>query len=144
MKIKGFCWLGLLLLVGCGGAGNEIEDRHVHESLTDDDVVTDDGRYLDHYWFKALEDGTAISNIDSSAFNPVIEIYDERGHLVSEDDDSGAGDDARTSFRVSFGKFYEIVVTSKNPGETGAYDLTVSSQLIYDSVIDRGHPSKGR
>jgi hypothetical protein len=132
---------------GCGGDGSRIEDHKVVEYLSEDDSVTDDGHYVDSYWFKALEDGSATANIDSSAFDPVLEVYDEDGRRILRNDDGGAGDDARASFRIAFGKFYEVVVTSYEEGETGKYELAVSKGLQFDSVITRGRKEsagKGR
>lgn len=143
--------LAMLLVVGfgagCGGDGTKIEDHKIVEFLTEDDSVTDDNHYLDAYWFRGLEDGNATANIDSSAFDPVLEVYDEDGHRILRNDDGGAGDDARATFRIAFGKFYEVVVTSYNELETGKYELAVSKGLQFDSVITRGRKSnagKGR
>lgn len=132
---------------GCGGDGTKISDHKIVEYLSEDDSVTDDGHFVDSYWFKGLEDGTATANIDSSAFDPVLEVYDEDGRRILRNDDGGAGDDARASFRIAFGKFYEIVVTSYNEAETGKYELAVSRGLQFDSVITRGRKAdagKGR
>lgn len=141
--------LALLLVVGfgagCGGDGSKIEDHKVVEYLEESDSTTDDNHYLDSYWFRGLENGTATANIDSSAFDPVLEVYDEDGHRILRNDDGGAGDDARASFRIAFGKFYEIVVTSYNELETGRYELAVSKGLQFDSVITRSKkPNAGK
>lgn len=115
----------------------EIRTRWVRDLLEEDDYTTSDGKYYDAFWFRGLEDGTAIANIDSSEFDPFLEVYGEDGRLIVRNDDGGAGDDARASFRVGFGKSYRIVVTSAGPGATGRYDLNVSAELAFDSVITR-------
>lgn len=135
------------IAAGCGGDGTKIEDHKIVEFLSEDDSTTDDDHFVDSYWFKGLENGTATANIDSSAFDPVLEIYDEDGHRILRNDDGGAGDDARASFRIAFGKLYEIVVTSYEAAETGKYELAVSRGLQFDSVITRNpkkDPGKGR
>ena len=140
--MRRFLLLGLLFAIGCGGVGNDLQARRIKERLDEEDAIKSDGRFVDAYWFRALETGTAIANIDAGEFNPEIEVYDEDGRLIAADDDSGAGDDARTSFRVQFGGFYEIVVTSNSEAETGRYELTVSPELRFDSVITRSRERK--
>ncbi|MGV3616420.1 MAG: hypothetical protein ACO1SV_13910 [Fimbriimonas sp.] len=129
--------LAVLLAFGCGGDGTRIEDHKIVERLDDSDEVTGDSRYVDSYWFRALETGSATANIDADEFDPVLTVYDEDGHRIVRDDDSGAGDDARATFRVNFGEFYEVVVSSYNELETGKYELSVSRELQFDSVITR-------
>ena len=84
-------WLTLILaglsVAGCGGDGTKITDHKIVEYLSEDDSTTDDGHFVDSYWFKGLEDGTATANIDSSAFDPVLEVYDEDGRRILRNDD---------------------------------------------------------
>ena len=137
-------WLAALVIagLGCAGEGTRLTDHWIHEKLDEDDAYNSGNKYYDSYWFRALETATAKANIDSDAFDPYLAVYDEDGRLVAQDDNSGAGDDANASFRVAFGKFYEVVVTSAREDETGEYDLNVTPQLQYDSVITRGRRSE--
>lgn len=119
----------LLPLAGCGGQ-ERIEPRLIRERLDPDEPA-------DSYWFRATTTGDAILNIDSDTFDPVLEVYTDVGQLMVRDDDGGAGDDARATFRVNLGRLYQVVVTSDDPEPTGPYELTSSAGLVLDSVISR-------
>lgn len=129
---------GLLTVVGCGGQMDRIRPQKITEHLTEDDKQTNDGYYYDAYWFRALDTQRVTVELKSDEFDPYVEIYDEDGHSMDKDDDSGSGNNAKARFTASFNKYYKIIVTTHDAAEKGYYTLTVSKELQFDSTITRG------
>lgn len=122
---------------GCAGQKNLLSDHRIQERLDAQDRMDSSGNYYDSYWFLALETGDATVGVEAEYFNPFMMVYDDTGKKIGEDDDGGYNDDAKMTFRVTFGHRYRIIASSKEPGETGDYRIKSSNNLTFDSVINR-------
>jgi S1-C subfamily serine protease len=66
-----------------------------------------------------------------------LRLEDSTGKQLAEDDDGGGKLDARIVFRPGREDTYRIIVTTANPGENGAFTLTVR-QLEITELLVRG------
>ena len=101
--------------------------------LAEGDATDDAGRYRDVYTFAADSSGQVLSfTVTAGDFYPdvVVETPDgERvpAELVSEDPDTGDRVVAATDLRGP--GLYRVRVSSRQPGETGAYGLRLRAEL---------------
>ena len=82
-------------------------------------------RRMKSYSIKLAADEQVSIELDSSAFDAFLRLEDSAGKKIAEDDDSGGDTNAKIVFRAPREGSYRIVVTTFEPGETGAYTLTV-------------------
>lgn len=89
-----------------------------------------DVRYHE-YAFVGHEGHSVAVNISSADFDPVVSIGRGRGgefRMLAEDDDGGPGHNARAKFRMRADGIYVIRVRAAAPGQTGEYELLLTSQ----------------
>lgn len=80
------------------------------------------------YGFEAKAGELIISDLDSSAFDCVLRLYDERGKLVTENDDSRDTKNSRITYMVTRNGYYRWQVASLGHGGGGDYQIS-SSQI---------------
>lgn len=92
------------------------------------------------YSFTAKAGETVIISLNSDVFDPLIELYDANDIQVGRDDDSGGYPNARLVFTAPQDGSYTINVMSFSGVATGAYTLTLESQvataITYDTPVD--------
>jgi len=83
------------------------------------------------YIFAGNENDLVNINMSSSEFDPNIVLYDDAGHLLASDDDSGPGLDAHImNFTLPHTGVYTVLARSFEDGEDGAYTLTISEGFV--------------
>jgi hypothetical protein len=88
------------------------------------------GAYHDEFliWGQTLGAAQIMVTMQSSAFNPHVELYDATGTLVAK---GSRPDPNSTDSRIIFtppagpGSYYTIRATSESPGATGGYSLNI-------------------
>lgn len=84
-------------------------------------------RYEDEYVFHVEGGQTMLFFLNSSAIDPVLQIYDlpgrTTGRSIDQDDDGGSGQNAFIAFSPKDSGDYIVRATSANEHETGAYTL---------------------
>jgi hypothetical protein len=88
-----------------------------------------DGRRFDDYRITIAEGGHALIQLDSTAFDPMVQIFPANsmdGEPVQMDDDSGPGLSSLLVFDANEAGDYIIRVTSFGAGATGGYRLSVT------------------
>jgi len=76
-----------------------------------------------------LQSGTTyLLDVSSSAFDPLISLFDPAGTVVAENDDYGSTTAARVVFTPEITGRYTLHVKSYYPEEHGAYLLTLRSE----------------
>ena len=99
----------------------------VHGELTSQDRLLKDGRAR-AYELHATRGVTLTIDLMSSDFDAYLAITGPGLTRAAEDDDSGAGCDARIQLAVSVDGVYRVIVTSANDGETGRFTLRASRE----------------
>jgi hypothetical protein len=88
------------------------------------------GRYHE-YAVVGHRDHSMTVDVSTADFDPVVSIGRGRGadfQMLAEDDDGGPGHNARAKHRVRADGIYVIRVRAAAPGQTGEYELLLSSQ----------------
>jgi len=86
-------------------------------------------QYYDHtfanlYRFQVADPTKPVDISASSAdFDTYLVLLDEKGNLISIDDNSGGGTDARLSGLLHSGVYFVIVKPADNPTQSGSYSL---------------------
>ncbi len=93
--------------------------------LNANDCVQPDGAYGDR-WSLSLSGQTHVRiDLASSAFDAFLELRDNVGNVIAQNDDAGASLDSRIIQTLQTGS-YIILARSLGPGQTGSYQLSVS------------------
>ncbi|MDR2019604.1 MAG: PPC domain-containing protein [Treponema sp.] len=89
----------------------------------------------DWFLFTALNGGGAACFETSGDFDTVMELYDEEGSLLDENDDGGEDSNARIDYPLEGGKRYIARVRGYS-GSTGAYGFRIQLAEISDSAME--------
>ena len=100
----------------------------LHETgkLTDADLQDPQrkGR-MKSYTVKLAAEEQVTIELNSGEFDAYLRLEDSGGAKIAEDDDSGGDQNAKIVFRASREGTYRIIVTTFEPGMTGAFTLNV-------------------
>ena len=97
----------------------------VDGALDDNDCLRPGGAFQESWELVLANDTTARIDLESApAFDAFLVLKDSDGTILAEDDDGSGGLDARIERALTAGT-YEIVASSRNANETGAYQLKV-------------------
>jgi hypothetical protein len=104
-------------------AGTPVEG----ELSTTDSTFGYDGAYYDLYGLELASAGEVEITLTSEAFDTYMVAYDGDGTYVDENDDLSYPDNTNSglSLELQAGCF-RVMVTSYDPGETGAYTLSIN------------------
>jgi len=90
------------------------------------DSTVGDSTYADVFLFRPQSSGEAVIDLRSGDFDAYLILQDAAGRVLMTDDDSGAGSDARITYRVTAGQTYRILANSYGGSrDTGSYRLSV-------------------
>ena len=121
----------LSLLTACDGPGAVAPGEtatHTGELASGDSTLVS-GEFYDEYPLSGKSGGTYKITLTSEAFDPYIIVMSADGDWQREIDDSTEGDFNESVLEVTLpdsGR-YAIAVTTFEPGESGAYTLTVEN-----------------
>jgi len=129
--------------------------RPVRGQLARGDDTLQSGEYADEFTFTARRGQTYELTLASSAFDPYLLVRGPGGLSEDNDDDPGArgSRDSRIRFTAPADGVVEVSATSYEPGETGAYTLTLggatarpaaSAAAASDRAIRMGQTLDGR
>ncbi|HVL41778.1 MAG TPA: PPC domain-containing protein, partial [Brevundimonas sp.] len=129
--------------------------RPVRGQLARGDETLQSGEYTDEFTFTARRGQTYELTLASSAFDPYLLVRGPGGLSEDNDDDPGArgSRDSRIRFTAPADGVVEVSATSYEPGETGAYTLTLggaaarpatSAAAASDRAIRVGQTLDGR
>jgi serine protease Do len=91
------------------------------------DKVRDKCRHKVHT-FSVNAKATYTIDLESTDFDSYLRVEDSKGEQLAEDDDSGGEYDSRIVFRPEKSDTIRIIVTTCDPGQFGAYRLTIRQQ----------------
>lgn len=140
---------------GPQGGNTLTAGRPVRGQLARGDDTLQSGEYADEFTFTARRGQTYELTLASSAFDPYLLVRGPGGLSEDNDDDPGArgSRDSRIRFTAPADGVVEVSATSYEPGETGAYTLTLggaaarpaaSAAAASDRAIRVGQTLDGR
>ena len=96
-------------------------------ALAPGDTTLQTGEYLDTYTFNWNAGETHVVHLASTVFDPYVIARPPNGgaQLDNDDLDANAGTDAGLTVVCTATGQYTVVATSFQPGEAGAYTLTI-------------------
>ncbi|MEW5916751.1 MAG: Ig-like domain-containing protein [Gemmatimonadota bacterium] len=83
-----------------------------------------DDRLVDLYDITISATSTVRVDMSSAVIDPFLVIFDAAGQLVAQDDDAGAGFNARIEVQLQPGRY--LVVASAQPAQVGPYGLNMN------------------
>ncbi|MFK8004324.1 MAG: hypothetical protein AB8H86_32460 [Polyangiales bacterium] len=91
------------------------------------DTTLQSGEFLDSYTFNWNAGETHVVRLSSTVFDPYVIVRPPNGgqQLDNDDLDTNVGTDAGLTVVCATSGQYTVVATSFQPGETGAYTLTI-------------------
>ncbi len=111
-----------------GSRGGSTRGGDASGQLSSDDVVLDDGSYVDVYGVELSAGDQLTVDMMSSGFDTYLVVLGPReGNAFENDDFEGSTAHSRLSMTASEPGAYAILATSFMPGATGAYTLTVEA-----------------
>ncbi|NEQ46967.1 MAG: tetratricopeptide repeat protein [Leptolyngbya sp. SIOISBB] len=136
MPFSSVSWLGFisfgLISLGTPNVFAQIDDTddfgpllQLQGSLEDGDPTLSNGNLYDIYLFEGQENQTIKIDLESDIFDTYLIIQDSSGSRIIENDDGGIGSNAQITVRLPSDGQYQIIVSSYNIDEQGAYRLTV-------------------
>lgn len=84
------------------------------------------GFYGDFYSFSGTAGQHVTISMTSSVIDTYLVLFDPEADVVAEDDNSGGGTNAVITFTIDATATWFIVASSSDPGELGAYTLTLT------------------
>ncbi|MDQ3009415.1 MAG: hypothetical protein M3X11_01725 [Acidobacteriota bacterium] len=101
----------------------------VNGSISNTDLITSAGDYLDAYWFVGTAGDVVQIRMNSTAFDSFLILNSDSGDLLAFDDNSGGGAQGRDSlltFRLQASGNFILLATPFEPRRTGGYTLTLN------------------
>ncbi len=96
-------------------------------AITNADLQTSAGTYLDVYWFTGANSDNVRVNMSSTAFDSFLILQLNEGDPpVAFDDNSGGGTNAQVTHRLTSAGIHIIIATPFAPNTTGAYTLSLN------------------
>jgi len=85
-----------------------------------------DNTFADVYQFGVLDGFKPVEiTATSSQFDSFLILTDAKGNVLSTDDNSAGGSDAKLAILLDPGDYYLVVKPAADPGESGAYQLSI-------------------
>jgi hypothetical protein len=112
----------VLLLAGCGGS-TFVDFTHSAQSTLDTGDNFANGRYYEVWEFAPVRSGTATFGMNSPDFLSHLEIEDENGNVIADNDHEGRNADSEISAFLSRNQNYFVIATTAAPDELGDYEM---------------------
>jgi hypothetical protein len=128
-----------IIATGCGGGISvNFVDSEI-ETLTTGDAFAN-SRYYDVWTFVPNRTGTSTFGMNSPDFFPHLEIEDENGFVIADNDHQGRDSDVEISAFLDINRTYYVIATSAAANQLGDYEVLWESSV--DLVgIDRPGPA---
>ncbi len=98
-----------------------------NQSVTNTDLQTSAGTYLDVYWFNGASNDNVQAKMASTAFDSFLILQRNDGDPpLASDDNTGGGFDAQLTYKLTSSGIHLLIATPYEPNKTGAYTLTLN------------------
>jgi uncharacterized protein (TIGR03437 family) len=106
-------------------------------AITNTDLQTSAGTYLDAYWFQAAANDNIDTRMSSTVFDSFLILQaNEGGTPIASDDNSGGNFDARIQRRLGTAGIYILLATPFAPNRTGAYTFSLNRLASVNEAAD--------
>lgn len=95
-------------------------------SLDPNDCILSDGSAVEFYRFRISTDRVVFASVSSSTIDPYVELIDQNGNVIAEEDNGGQGFSEMT-VDLPQGTYY-IAVTTFRAGDYGDFFLETDYQ----------------
>lgn len=96
----------------------------VNGSITNTDLQTSAGTYLDLYWFTGAQGDNTRSNMNAPVLDSFLILHSNTGDpRLAQDDNTGGGKNAQLTYRLTTTGIHLIIATPLDPNITGDYSL---------------------
>ncbi len=112
----------------CGAAGSIAPGGSISGTLSFTACQNTDGTFADVYQMTLDGAATIDLRLNSGDFDAYLELFDAKGNLVAQDDDSGGGTNARIQQALPAGSYYIFAKPFANYYSLGNYTLTLAGQ----------------
>lgn len=119
-------WIGAIGLLACTLGTSPAWGQSLRGTLTLESPTFQNGSHYAVHPLPALEDAKARGvqlRLVSEDWDAYVLVLDGQGQVVAEDDDGGGGTQAQVVLPITGDADYQVVVTTAQPGKTGAYRL---------------------
>jgi uncharacterized protein (TIGR03437 family) len=114
-------------------------------AITNTDLQTSHGTYLDAYWFTAAANDNVVISMNSTVFDSFLVLQANSGDPnIAFDDNSGGGQNARITRRIGTAGNYIIIATPYEPNKTGAYTLSLNRVTALSDEAETQSAAPGR
>lgn len=98
-------------------------------SLRAVDATRSNGSYSDSYSIVADRGDAIVVDLRSGEFDTYLIVRPPRGEELSNDNWEGSVDRSQVTVPLAMTGIYEVIVSSVQPGETGAYTLWITKDI---------------
>jgi hypothetical protein len=112
--------------LGCDRVHSFSLGSNASGSLDPNDCQLSDGSAVEFYRFRISSYRTVYASLTSNSIDPYIEILDENGNVIAEEDNGGTGYSDLT-VDLPAGTYY-LAATTYQAGEYGDYSLQTDYQ----------------
>ncbi len=116
---------GVISYVGSTDAGSVADGGVERNWLEAGDATLSSGEYSDSFTFDGLSGQDAVIDLRSSEFDPYLIVLTPDGEQFENDDYEGEVTRSLVALELTESGTYEVLVTSYQEGETGAYTLHI-------------------
>lgn len=112
------------------GTENTSPSALADSRLSPGDHRLDSGEYYETLSYAGQSGQFVTISLESHEFDPYLMVLDPNGNKIAEIDDSvGYGHNILVSLNLTMSGSYTLIVTSYEPGETGAFTLNIDSDM---------------
>jgi hypothetical protein len=111
----------------CGSRGPISVGASVTGNITYTACQYPDGTFADFYKMDLAADTTVELRANSSDFDAYLVLFDTKGNLIDQDDDSGGGTNAKVTDLLPAGSYYVVVKPFGDYTSHGTYSLAAKA-----------------
>ena len=107
--------------------GEDLNGQTVQGQLSYNDATLRDGEYYDSHTVRVQRGDRLVVDLRSEDFDPYLIVQPPTGDQSDNDDWQGSVDHSRIELTAQESGVYRILVTSYASGQTGSYQLVIST-----------------
>lgn len=123
--------------VAAAAAGNLALGQELNASLAQGDETISSGEFTDFYNFEGRRGQRLVFDMTSSEFDTYLSLqYPSGGQEDNDDRAGGETTDSRLVVTLPEDGTYRLMATSYQPGESGAYRISMAAPSVADGTLD--------
>lgn len=123
--------------VAAAAAGDIALGQQLDASLAEGDETISSGEFTDFYNFQGRRGERLVFDMTSSAFDTYLSLqYPSGGQEDNDDRAGGETTNSRLVVTLPEDGTYRLMATSYQPGESGAYQISMAAPSVADGTLD--------